>query len=186
MTVKVQTFDQGKAINTRKNDALMRSGQTREDLITAIAATVLFNINAYRGAYNDLSFVDVMRRFGGFDAFINTAIGPQPATETDDYWMWVLKQDLKEDILLRVKDRLQPEFRNFYRHEECGTQWDNYWTATCDDECPSCGAAISPYKSADAETGEVECEQCGTPIDVENTVDDTFCSDTCAKRHWRM
>ena len=48
----------------------------------------------------------------------------------------------------------EPEmnFRNFYRH--CGEEWDDCWDSTCDDECPVCGKAISPYKSEDLEEGE--------------------------------
>jgi predicted nucleic acid-binding Zn-ribbon protein len=41
-------------------------------------------------------------------------------------------------------------FRNFYRCERCGHEWADEWTATCDDDCPRCGARhMSPFKSED-------------------------------------
>ena len=41
-------------------------------------------------------------------------------------------------------------FRNHYRCERCGRQWTDDWSATCDDDCPHCGARhMSPYKSED-------------------------------------
>jgi len=42
-------------------------------------------------------------------------------------------------------------FRNFYRCYECGHEWTDVWSATCDDDCSQCGARhMSPYKSEDA------------------------------------
>lgn len=42
-------------------------------------------------------------------------------------------------------------FRNFYKCADCGHKWTDVWTATCDDDCPHCGARhMSPYKSTDA------------------------------------
>jgi DNA-directed RNA polymerase subunit RPC12/RpoP len=42
-------------------------------------------------------------------------------------------------------------FRNFYECADCGHRWVDVWSATCDDDCPSCGARhMSPYKSTDA------------------------------------
>lgn len=41
-------------------------------------------------------------------------------------------------------------FRNFYRCARCGNEWTDVWSATCDDDCPECGARhMSPYKSED-------------------------------------
>jgi DNA-directed RNA polymerase subunit RPC12/RpoP len=43
-------------------------------------------------------------------------------------------------------------FRNFYRCASCGNTWRDVWSATCDDDCPHCGARhMSPYKSEDVE-----------------------------------
>ena len=39
-------------------------------------------------------------------------------------------------------------FINFYRCPACGEKWCDQWSATCDDDCPKCGARhISPYQS---------------------------------------
>lgn len=43
-------------------------------------------------------------------------------------------------------------FRNYYRCARCHRTWTDEWTATCDDDCPHCGARhMSPYKSEDVE-----------------------------------
>ena len=43
-------------------------------------------------------------------------------------------------------------FRNFYRCAECNRTWTDEWSATCEDDCPYCGAQhMSPYKSEDVE-----------------------------------
>jgi hypothetical protein len=35
---------------------------------------------------------------------------------------------------------------------ECGATWEDQWSATCDDECPECGADCSPTDSDELET----------------------------------
>lgn len=46
----------------------------------------------------------------------------------------------------------QPLFRNFYQCYRCNRLWEDVWSATCDDDCPRCGARhCSPYKSEDEE-----------------------------------
>lgn len=51
--------------------------------------------------------------------------------------------------IVQGKDEI--EYTNFYRHLDCpvnpGIEWEDIWTAACDDECPACGADVSPYKS---------------------------------------
>ena len=43
-------------------------------------------------------------------------------------------------------------FRNYYRCAHCHRTWTDKWSATCDDDCPYCGARhMSPYKSEDVE-----------------------------------
>jgi len=37
--------------------------------------------------------------------------------------------------------------RSYYNH--CGEEWESDWDSACDDECPVCGKAISPYKYED-------------------------------------
>jgi predicted nucleic acid-binding Zn-ribbon protein len=41
-------------------------------------------------------------------------------------------------------------FRNSYACPRCGHVWQDEWSATCDDDCPGCGARhISPSESED-------------------------------------
>jgi DNA-directed RNA polymerase subunit RPC12/RpoP len=41
-------------------------------------------------------------------------------------------------------------FTNFYNCSECGGTWHDEWSATCDDDCPHCGARhMSPCDSDD-------------------------------------
>jgi len=41
-------------------------------------------------------------------------------------------------------------FTNYYKCSNCGHEWSDTWTATCDDDCPECGARhISPVRSDD-------------------------------------
>jgi DNA-directed RNA polymerase subunit RPC12/RpoP len=41
-------------------------------------------------------------------------------------------------------------FRNYYRCARCKHEWTDEWSATCDDDCPKCGARhMSPHKSDD-------------------------------------
>jgi DNA-directed RNA polymerase subunit RPC12/RpoP len=43
-------------------------------------------------------------------------------------------------------------FQNYYRCARCHREWTDEWSATCDDDCPYCGARhMSPYKSEDVE-----------------------------------
>jgi len=48
-------------------------------------------------------------------------------------------------------------FRNFYRCARCAHEWTDVWSATCDDDCPQCGARhMSPYKSRDLDDAHAE------------------------------
>ncbi|SHJ62598.1 hypothetical protein SAMN02745165_02802 [Malonomonas rubra DSM 5091] len=40
-------------------------------------------------------------------------------------------------------------FTNYYRHEDCGAEWQDDWDCTCNDRCPVCNVEIEPYKSFD-------------------------------------
>jgi hypothetical protein len=41
-------------------------------------------------------------------------------------------------------------FRNHYACARCGRAWSDEWSATCDDDCPGCGARhMSPISSDD-------------------------------------
>jgi rubrerythrin len=51
-------------------------------------------------------------------------------------------------------------FQNFYRCDRCGHEWTDDWSATCDDDCPSCGARhMTPYKSEDIAESEAELDE---------------------------
>ncbi len=42
-------------------------------------------------------------------------------------------------------------FTNFYRCSRCGYECVDVWSATCEDDCPSCGSRhYTPYMSEDA------------------------------------
>jgi hypothetical protein len=46
-------------------------------------------------------------------------------------------------------------FRNSYTCYRCGCDWEDTWSATCDDDCPYCEARhVSPKESEDAENKE--------------------------------
>lgn len=36
-------------------------------------------------------------------------------------------------------------FTNHYRCDACDVEWSDQWSCACDDECPECGADVSPH-----------------------------------------
>lgn len=42
-----------------------------------------------------------------------------------------------------------PAVRNSYHCDKCDVSWDDDWSCGCDDECPNCGADISPDDSVE-------------------------------------
>jgi len=57
-------------------------------------------------------------------------------------------------------------FINHYKCPQCGHTWCDEWSATCDNDCPNCGARhISPYKSDD---GQPE------PLDILRDLAETY------------
>lgn len=40
-------------------------------------------------------------------------------------------------------------FRNLYYCKACDCEWDDTWTATSNDRCPSCNVETEPWKSED-------------------------------------
>ena len=41
-------------------------------------------------------------------------------------------------------------YRNYYECDRCTETWEDEWSCTCDDDCPSCGARhASPVNSDD-------------------------------------
>jgi DNA-directed RNA polymerase subunit RPC12/RpoP len=48
-------------------------------------------------------------------------------------------------------------FRNYYRCTNCRAEWNDVWSAQCDDDCPYCDERhMSPYESEDVEEGDDE------------------------------
>jgi len=43
-----------------------------------------------------------------------------------------------------------PQYVNYYRCPDDGTQWTMVWSCKCDDRCPSCNHEVVPYKSEEA------------------------------------
>lgn len=48
-----------------------------------------------------------------------------------------------------VVEEIKELFINKYRH--CGMEWEDAWTSSSNDECPCCGAEITPYESEKVE-----------------------------------
>jgi len=38
-------------------------------------------------------------------------------------------------------------YTNYYRCEHCDVAWQDEWSCACDDECPECHKALTPYRS---------------------------------------
>ena len=49
---------------------------------------------------------------------------------------------------------------NYYEH--CDVEWQDYWSSACDDECPICGAPITPYKSIDTN----QCDEIDDEVEL--------------------
>jgi len=47
-------------------------------------------------------------------------------------------------------DDVEMKIRSYYKH--CGEEWSSDWDSACDDECPKCLKAISPYDYEDIVT----------------------------------
>ncbi len=56
-----------------------------------------------------------------------------------------------------------PTFLNHYRCERCCHEWTDVWSATCEDDCPSCGARhMEPYASEDVDKTPATAEKVST------------------------
>lgn len=57
---------------------------------------------------------------------------------------------------------------NQYDCDRCGASWEDDWCCACDDECPQCGADVSPSDSEvndtfTLEVGKTICPVCDSP-----------------------
>lgn len=57
------------------------------------------------------------------------------------------KEYLLIDHLNESEDDAEIKYENHYKCENCNIEWEDRWDSMCDDECPECGIAISPYNS---------------------------------------
>jgi hypothetical protein len=48
-----------------------------------------------------------------------------------------------------VVDNFEFKYKNYYKCDKCGQEWEDMWDSTCDDECPNCGTEMTPYESED-------------------------------------
>ena len=72
-----------------------------------------------------------------------------------------------EQRTIARESRAVAMFVNFYLCDRCGGVWRDVWSATCDDDCPHCGARhMSPYRSVDL-PGEDEIDECDLDLDFE-------------------
>ena len=61
----------------------------------------------------------------------------------------------------------EPRFRNFYRCDRCGHEWEDVWSATSDDDCRACGARhMSPYHSEELDIAPEQSPGPGLPTSV--------------------
>jgi len=65
-----------------------------------------------------------------------------------------LVEQIKKGVTVKLPPIEEDEpfiYHNYYRCDDCNTEWEDDWSCTCDDECPMCGSFYSPYKSEDIE-----------------------------------
>jgi hypothetical protein len=49
-----------------------------------------------------------------------------------------------------------PQFINYYRCPDDGTQWTMIWSCMCDDRCPTCNHEIVPYRSGNSQSDDLK------------------------------
>jgi len=58
--------------------------------------------------------------------------------------------DSREEAMTWVLEwKPEPMYRNFYRCSFDATEWQDEWTAICNDPCPLCGKETEPYETGD-------------------------------------
>ncbi|WP_019025419.1 MULTISPECIES: hypothetical protein [unclassified Thioalkalivibrio] len=62
-------------------------------------------------------------------------------------WRWVSDTPAIRALKGLPEEESESRFLNYYRCEDCDTDWEDEWDSTCDDDCPSCGKDFSPYMS---------------------------------------
>ena len=76
-----------------------------------------------------------------------------------------VKQMHKDAVDLTIRPKTKEEsnsFINYYFCPDCDHLWQDEWDCTCDDKCPKCNKAYTPYKSIDVNKDfESICFDCG-------------------------
>ena len=71
--------------------------------------------------------------------------------EGDEYQEMIFEAET-EKVVVEL-DPIEPDepikYINYYRCPDCNEEWQDEWSCTCDDECPTCGIPYTPYKSED-------------------------------------
>ena len=66
-------------------------------------------------------------------------------------------------------------YLNMYKCSDCNHSWSDEWNCMCDDRCPECNTAMTPYESIDITSAEeladsetnyyIDCNMCGKHVD---------------------
>jgi rubrerythrin len=56
-------------------------------------------------------------------------------------------QAFKEVQRFLYSETQDDAYTNYYACQECGVAWSTRWACTCDDKCPKCNTAHTPYSS---------------------------------------
>ena len=69
----------------------------------------------------------------------------------DDTDAWLERKFMEEDAVRIAKEAfgIETMYLNKYECAACEVGWEDEWSCGCDDECPRCGQAISPYDSTE-------------------------------------
>jgi hypothetical protein len=70
-------------------------------------------------------------------------------TEVRQIQIDILGLIIYKERLLSMSKEPESKYRNHYRCEICGQEWEEVWDSKCDGECPQCGRSYTPYKSDD-------------------------------------
>ncbi len=52
-----------------------------------------------------------------------------------------------EEAWVELEDLTCQKYTNYYYCGDCKERWEDIWDCKCDDKCPTCNKAYTPYKS---------------------------------------
>ena len=69
--------------------------------------------------------------------------------KSDKYGALYIEQDDSDIEYDKHKFTSHPDrwFINYYHCKDCDEKWEMEWDSDCDDKCPKCHSAYTPYKS---------------------------------------